>query len=117
MGQKTQAEAGIMISYYQMRNKRSQELDRMIFDHRPPSEILDFIAESEDVEDVIADSALRFRLFHVDIISGLRVRDRGRLASLTKYLPEAVVQEIVDEHFVVLMRIFPTSFADRSSMG
>lgn len=70
----------------------------MIFDHRPPSEILDFIAESEDVEDVIADSALRFRLFHVDIISGLRVRDRGRLASLTKYLPEAVVQEIVDEH-------------------
>ena len=85
-----------MISYYHLRNSRAKELDRMIVDRRDWAEIVDYLVESPEPEAVIEDSALRLRLFQIDVVLQLDEERRVRLGMLTQYLPIDLVFPVFD---------------------
>lgn len=86
-------------SYFKCRNRQSIELDGMILDGAPPRETLGFLLSCDDAESVMAESAHRYRMFHIDFVERLDQQEIAQLAKLSLCLPcgaaKAVVREMI----------------------
>lgn len=86
-------------SYFKCRNRQSRELDGMILDGAPPRETLGFLLSCDDAESVMAESAHRYRMFHIDFVERLDQQEIAQLAKLSLCLPcgaaKAVVREMI----------------------
>ena len=85
------------LSYFKCRNRQSIKLDEMILGGALPRDILKFLISCDDAESVMAESAHRYRMFHVDFVNELDTLGIAQLARLSLCLPRGVAEAIVRE--------------------